>query len=112
MHIIRSMLAEGDHEVVLAIATVVEGMREYATGLERTLRPPPIRVTRAVKAHVAERVGHPAIALSFARCETGIDATVDVTLGSTGVRLGTLVRDSAGVAFVPEHPPQRRMAAA
>jgi hypothetical protein len=111
-HMLRCMLAEGDPMVLLAVATLVAGIREYAADLERRLRPRPIRVTLAVKAHVAERVGHPAAALAFARSETGTDAAVAVTLGTTGLRLGSLVRDAAGVAFIPEHQPQTLVRAA
>lgn len=111
-HMLRCMLAEGDPMVLLAVATLVSGMREYAADLERRLRPRPIRITLAVKAHVAERVGHPAAALAFARSETGTDAAVAVTLGTTGIRLGSLVRDAAGVAFIPEHEPQTLVRAA
>lgn len=111
-HMLRCMLAEGDPMVLLAVATLVAGIREYAADLERRLRPRPIRVTLAVKAHVAERVGHPAAALAFARSETGTDAAVAVTLGTTGIRLGSLVRDATGVAFIPEHQPQTLVRAA
>ncbi len=100
-HILRARLAEGDAEILLAVAALVAGMREYALGLERALRPPPIRLTATLKSRVALAVRHPVSALTFARAETGTDASVSVLLGTTGVRLGTLVRHPDGVEFLP-----------
>jgi hypothetical protein len=109
---LRAMLAEGEPSVLLAVAALVGGLREYAEELERRHRPRPIRLTRAVKDHVARRVEHPITALTFARTQTGTDASVRVLLGDTGIRLGELVRDANGVAFVPEQPPTQLPAAA
>ena len=100
-HVLRARLAEGDARVLLAVAALVEGMREYAVGLERTLRPPPIRLTTDLKARVALAVRRPVSALSFSRAETGADASVRVLLGTTDIHLGTLVRHPDGVEFVP-----------
>lgn len=101
-HMLRAMLAEGDDRTLLAVAALVAAMREHAEGLERRYRPRPIRITQALKAQVARRAGHPGSALTFTRDETGVDPSVRVTLGTTGIRLGMLVRDDTGVAFVPE----------
>ena len=111
-HMLRAMLAEGEPSILLAVAALVGGLREYAEELERRHRPRPIRLTRAVKDHVARRVEHPVAALTFARTQTGTDASVRVMLGNTGIRLGALVRDANGVAFVPEQPPTQLRAAA
>jgi len=100
-HVLRARLAEGHAETLLAVAALVAGMREYALGLERALRPPAIRLTNALKSRVALAVRHPVSALTFDRAETGTDASVSVLLGTTGVLLGTLVRHPDGVEFVP-----------
>ncbi|HEX6369892.1 MAG TPA: hypothetical protein VF006_13315 [Longimicrobium sp.] len=99
-HVLRARLAEGDAETLLAVAALVAGMREYALGLQRALRPPAIRLTNALKSRVALAVRHPVSALTFGRAETGSDARVSVLLGTTGVLLGTLVRHPDGVEFV------------
>jgi hypothetical protein len=101
-HVLRALLAEGDADVLLAVAALLTATREYAEALERQLRPRPIRITQAVKAHVSARVGHPSHALAFDRQSTGIDASVRVTLARTGLHLGMLVRDGEGVSFLPE----------
>ena len=111
-HVLRARLAEGDAETLLAVAALVGGMREYALGLERALRPPPIRLTVALKSRVALAVRHPVSALTFDRAETGSDASVNVLLGTTGILLGTLVRHPDGVEFVPAPPPAAEAAAA
>lgn len=111
-HMLRARLAEGDAEVLLAVAALVTGMREYALGLERALRPPPIRLTTALKSRVALAVRHPVSALTFARAGTGTDASVSVLLGTTGVLLGALVRHPDGVEFVPAPPAAAGEAAA
>lgn len=111
-HVLRARLAEGHAETLLAVAALVEGMREYALGLERALRPPAIRLTNALKSRVALAVRHPVSALTFDRAETGTDVTVSVLLGTTGVLLGTLVRHPDGVEFVPAPCPAGEAAAA
>lgn len=111
-HVLRARLAEGDAETLLAVAALVAGMREYALGLERALRPPPIRLTAALKSRVALAVRHPVSALTFDRAETGSDASVSVLLGTTGVLLGTLVRRPEGVEFVPAPRPAAEAVAA
>lgn len=111
-HVLRAQLAEGDAETLLAVAALVSGMREYALGLERALRPPPIRLTAALKSRVALAVRHPVSALTFDRAETWSDASVSVLLGTTGVLLGTLVRHPDGVEFVPAPSPTAEAAAA
>lgn len=111
-HVLRARLAEGDAGTLLAVAALVGGMRAYALGLERALRPPPIRLTAALKSRVALVVRHPVSALSFDRPETGADASVDVLLAATGVVLGTLVRGADGVEFVPAPRPAAEPAAA
>lgn len=111
-HMLRAMLAEGDSRILLATAALVAGIREYAEALERQLRPRPIRVTKAVKAEVARRVRHPVSALTFTRHETGTDPSVLVTLGSTGIRLGQLVRDEHGVAFISDEADPAELRAA
>ena len=100
-HVLRARLAEGDARVLLAVAALVAGMREYAQGLERALRPPPIRLTTDLKARIALTVRHPVSALTFDRAEAGTDASVRVLLGTTGIHLGTLVQRPDGVEFVP-----------
>lgn len=111
-HVLRARLAEGHAETLLAVAALVGGMREYAVGLERALRPPAIRLTAALKSRVAFAVRHPVSALTFDRGETGSDASVSVLLGTTGVLLGTLVRHPDGVEFVPVRSPAAEGAAA
>lgn len=111
-HVLRARLAEGDPEVVRALATLVAGMREYALGLERALRPPPIRLTAALRVRVALAVRHPVSALRFSRPETGTNASVNVLLGTTGLHLGTLVRHLDSVEFVPAPPASPDAAAA
>lgn len=100
-HLLRARLAEGDPDVLLAVAALVAGMREYALALEGELRPPPIRLTAALKARVALAVRHPVSALTFARAESAMDASVRVVLGTTAILLGTLVRHDDGVEFIP-----------
>ncbi|HEU4454874.1 MAG TPA: hypothetical protein VFR81_17560 [Longimicrobium sp.] len=111
-HVLRARLAEGDAETLLAVAALVAGMREYALGLERALRPPPIRLTSALKSQVALAVRLPVSALRFDRAETGADASVSVLLGTTGILLGTLVRHPDGVEFVPAPSSETGAAAA
>lgn len=111
-HMLRALLAEGDARILLAVAALVAGMREYAEGLERRLRPRPIRLSERVKADVAKRVRHPVSALTFTRQETGADARVLVTLGTTGILLGQLVRDENGVAFVSDESDSAQVRAA
>lgn len=110
-HMLRARLAEGDADTLLAVAALVAGMREYALGLERALRPPPIRLTAVLKSRVALAVRHPVSALTFDRAETGSDASVNVLLGTTGVLLGSLVRHPDGVEFVPAPSPAVEAAA-
>jgi hypothetical protein len=100
-HLLRARLAEGDPDVLLAVAALVAGMREYALALEDELRPPPIRLTAALKGRVALAVRHPVSALTFLRAESATDASVRVLLGTTEILLGTLVRHVEGVEFVP-----------
>lgn len=100
-HLLRARLAEGDPVVLLAVAALVAGMREYALALEAELRPPPIRLTAALKARVALVVRHPVSALMFVRAEAATDPSVRVLLGTTEILLGTLVRHADGVEFVP-----------
>jgi hypothetical protein len=100
-HLLRARLAEGDPDVLLAVAALVAGMREYALALEGELRPPPIRLTAALKARVALAVRHPVSALTFARAESVTDPSVRVVLGTTEILLGTLVRHNDGVEFIP-----------
>lgn len=111
-HVLRARLAEGHAETLLAVAVLVAGMREYARGLERALRPPAIRLTSSLKSRVALAVRHPVSALTFDRAETGADASVRVLLGTTGVLLGTLVRRPDGVELVPAPPAADASAAA
>lgn len=111
-HVLRARLAEGHAETLLAVAALVAGMREYALGLERALRPPPIRLTAALKSRVALAVRHPVSALTFVRSETGTDASVSVLLGTTGVLLGTLACHPDGVEFAPAPSPAAEAAAA
>lgn len=111
-HVLRARLAEGHAETLLAVAALVGGIREYALGLERALRPPAIRLTNALKSRVALAVRHPVSALTFNRAETGTDASVSVFLGTTGVLLGRLVRHPDGVEFVPAPSPAAEAAAA
>ena len=111
-HVLRAMLLEGDESVMRAVATLVTAFREYATDLEKQVRARPIRVTKEVKAHVTRAVHHPASALTFARCETGTDNTIEVRLGTTAVVLGHLMREDGGVAFVPAILADQTLAAA
>jgi hypothetical protein len=100
-HLLRARLAEGDPDVLLAVAALVAGMREYALALEGELRPPPIRLAAALKARVALAVRHPVSSLNFARAGSATDARVRVLLGTTEILLGTLVRHDDGVEFMP-----------
>lgn len=111
-HVLRARLAEGDTRVLLAVAALVAGMREYAEGLERAFRPPPIRLTTDLKARIALAVRHPISALTFARAEAGADANVRVLLGTTGIHLCTLVRGPDGVELIPAPPAEAGAAAA
>lgn len=100
-HLLRARLAEGDPEVLLAVAALVAGMREYALALEGVLRPAPIRLTGALKTRVALSVRHPVSSLTFARGGSAADARVSVLLGTTDILLGTLVRHGDGIEFIP-----------
>lgn len=103
-HVLRARLAEGDSGVILVVAALAAGMREYARGLERALRPEPIRLTAALKRRVAVAVRRPLSALAFLPAGTGAGAGVSVHLGDSGPRLGMLVGRPGGVEFVPAGP--------
>lgn len=110
-HMLRARLALGDANVILAVAVLVGALHEHIVTLERRLRPKPIRVTKTVKIQVAAALRRPVSTLTFTRDPTSADATVFVELGTTGLRLGSLVRTPAGTEFIPHETPLTAMVA-